>query len=295
LQAVPNIAQATPVVVVGNHTLLPNTAGQTIQINVTGGDPVSALIANFQIGDGGPPNGGTTVGPAITSVDLTTGTIFANSNAGTVVAEGVSPLLWAGEVVTLDEDGKRTVPAAGLLATVTLDTTGIFSGQFPFAMHNTTPLNGDTGFIIFNPDTHDVQSIGEFIDGFLTINGAPWQNPTNRFDVNHDGVVAPLDALTLINALNDGRGGSLTGAPTADQPFLDVDGDNGLFPLDVLNVINYLNAHPTAAAADLIGGQPAPHFAALRAANVPEPSSGLLAAAAAAAILLVARRRKSIL
>lgn len=71
----------------------------------------------------------------------------------------------------------------------------------------------------------------------------PWQNPALRQDVDNDGVVAPLDALRIINRLNADEGGPLP-APGEDAPppYLDVDGDGFLAPLDALQVINYLNA-----------------------------------------------------
>jgi hypothetical protein len=53
--------------------------------------------------------------------------------------------------------------------------------------------------------------------------------------VNNDGYVSPLDALLVINALNQ---------PPADltSSVLDVNGDRHLSPLDALLVINKLNS-----------------------------------------------------
>ncbi len=73
---------------------------------------------------------------------------------------------------------------------------------------------------------------------------AAWQNPVNRFDVDGDGYVTPLDALILINQIN--LHGSRTLPPrTADDlqvGYLDVNGDGRVTPEDVLDVINYINA-----------------------------------------------------
>lgn len=83
-------------------------------------------------------------------------------------------------------------------------------------------------------------------DVTLTLPTLEPTNPVNRFDVNDDGQVTPLDALLVINYLN----GSLAHATTlqelyASVQFLDVSGDdNGLHQvnaLDALQVINELN------------------------------------------------------
>jgi len=58
-------------------------------------------------------------------------------------------------------------------------------------------------------------------------------------DVTLDGVVSPLDVLTIINALNNRIG--LTPDDPDWRPELDVTGDGVLSPLDVLTVINALN------------------------------------------------------
>ncbi|MEK6871609.1 MAG: dockerin type I domain-containing protein [Nanoarchaeota archaeon] len=67
---------------------------------------------------------------------------------------------------------------------------------------------------------------------FKTIN----KNPLNARDVNADGVVSPIDALVIINYLNEEK----TSQPSS-PPFLDVNGDDVVSPIDPLIVINYLN------------------------------------------------------
>ncbi len=71
----------------------------------------------------------------------------------------------------------------------------------------------------------------------------PWQND-QPLDVNNDGVISPLDVLTLIIQINLNRPASLGELPQGTDslpPFLDPSGDNLLSSLDVLTVINYLN------------------------------------------------------
>jgi large repetitive protein len=72
------------------------------------------------------------------------------------------------------------------------------------------------------------------------------QNPTNRFDVDNDGFVSPIDALILINDINL-NGDRVLPASTTRPPFLDVDGDGSLSPLDVLAVVNFINEQGNAA------------------------------------------------
>jgi hypothetical protein len=78
-------------------------------------------------------------------------------------------------------------------------------------------------------------------------NPTPWHNAAFPEDVINDGSVVPLDALTVINALNERGSGPLpTRTPT--DPYLDVTGDNMLSPLDALEVINWLNDAAASAA-----------------------------------------------
>ena len=68
---------------------------------------------------------------------------------------------------------------------------------------------------------------------------ADFQNSFNEFDVDDDGLVAPLDALLIINELNAGGARDLRVSPAAG--WVDVSGDNFITPLDALLVITALN------------------------------------------------------
>ncbi|MCB9924064.1 MAG: hypothetical protein H6822_17920 [Planctomycetaceae bacterium] len=72
--------------------------------------------------------------------------------------------------------------------------------------------------------------------GFVAV-ASPWQNASNRFDANNDGVVSPIDALLIINELNSNGSRKLTSADVT-PPFMDVNGDGYVAPIDVLQVIN---------------------------------------------------------
>jgi hypothetical protein len=83
---------------------------------------------------------------------------------------------------------------------------------------------------------------GEVEDHLVSIITNPWQNPENRFDVNDDGAVSPVDALLMINHLNVGGGDPTLPIPKPENaPFLDVNGDGFITPLDVLETITELN------------------------------------------------------
>jgi hypothetical protein len=122
----------------GMHVLAPNMAGQQVQIHVTGGEAVSGIDFFVQVGDGGATVGGTDTGPKITSVDLVTGTIFGANNTG--VFTDPAPLLWGATTTT----SSGTVLANGLLATLTVDTSGFTSGQFNLILN--PPSTGPTAF-----------------------------------------------------------------------------------------------------------------------------------------------------
>ena len=74
---------------------------------------------------------------------------------------------------------------------------------------------------------------------------APYQNGRNRWDVNNDGAISPMDALLVLNRLNrggvaEGEAGGSAGGNTPSV-FWDVNGDRKLTPIDALQVINHLN------------------------------------------------------
>lgn len=156
-------AQAAPIIHgensldgLGNYDLLPDTPGQEIQIFVRGNDPVQGMNFNIQIADGGPAAGGSVAGPVISAVDILTNTIFKDNNTGLGSASSVlEPQVAFFSTTT----GSGTVAASGLLATVTLDTTGFFAGQ-SFDLVISQTVNNPTNFGPITPTA---------VDGTLTI------------------------------------------------------------------------------------------------------------------------------
>jgi hypothetical protein len=125
------------VIIVGNHNLAANTPGQTINISVSGGEAVAGMNLDVQIGNTLSSPGV----PSITSVNMITGTIFAGNNSGQTDVT-TYPQYYNGNIAT----ASGTVPASGLLFTLTVDTTGIFSGSWDLELANTLaellPPNG---------------------------------------------------------------------------------------------------------------------------------------------------------
>ncbi|HUT58008.1 MAG TPA: hypothetical protein VNA25_09190 [Phycisphaerae bacterium] len=173
------------VINVDDHGLLPNTPGQVINISVTGGEQVNGLQFNLQVADGGPENGGSIDGPVITNVDILTGTIFDGNNWGDLgwgPIPGPGPAqLWESWTLTASD----TVPAAGLLAKVTFDTTGFFDA-ISWDLWMKPTLNGKS--MLFSPDPIDVV----IYNGSITLGPTPqsWSNASFRGD-------SDVDALTI--------------------------------------------------------------------------------------------------
>jgi PhoPQ-activated pathogenicity-related protein/acetyl esterase/lipase len=70
----------------------------------------------------------------------------------------------------------------------------------------------------------------------------PWHNENLPEDVNNDGIVSPLDALHVINELNQNGSYELPESKPDGETKVDVNGDGWLSPADAIQVINTLNA-----------------------------------------------------
>jgi hypothetical protein len=115
----------------------------------------------------------------------------------------------------------------------------------PDGFEQTSP-GGDGG--------HDVAiTVGQMATGIDFLNravvGSGWQNPTDPLDVNNDGQITPLDALLIINELNqpqyrDPLTGEMPLPPAVIPAYFDVNADGFVVPTDALLVINRLNNPP---------------------------------------------------
>jgi len=127
---------------IGVIELQADTADQTVAIWVTSdtGDEVAGVNFNIELAGGGSVLGGL-AGPDITDVDLLTGTLFEGNHQGQTDLGSLAQL--AMHTVVTDVG---TVPADGLLATVTFDTTGftVVGSEWTLALADTH--NGATDF-----------------------------------------------------------------------------------------------------------------------------------------------------
>ncbi|MEO8493501.1 MAG: dockerin type I domain-containing protein [Planctomycetota bacterium] len=133
----------------------------------------------------------------------------------------------------------------GPQASAVTDALGAYSIPYLAAGSYRVQVDGLAGSQATTPTTQSVtisaNSLAAMADfGFVAF-VSPWQNQTNRFDVNNDGSVSPLDALVVINELNAKGARALTGTDPS-SPFIDVNGDGNLSPLDALQVINQIEA-----------------------------------------------------
>jgi len=165
-----------PVVDVGDHVLLPNTPGQVIPIYVSGGSSVQGTVFNVQIDDGFPDvPGSATDGPNIANVDLVeAGTVFDSSaNTGNNVIESREQIWVVGTTTT---DG--VVHADGVLAYVTIDTTGWFGDDGSWQLKVAGTHNGDTNF-----QSPDGQVFPVTTNGTITIDNLPVAVPGGPYAV----------------------------------------------------------------------------------------------------------------
>lgn len=191
-------------IVVGNHTLLPNTPNQVITIRVRGGDSIAGEDFFAQIGDGGTFVGGIDVGPIFTSVDIIGSSIFAGNHTGAYgdpsgIPPGNNshhPLIWVDG--TIAETG--TVAADGLLATLTIDTSGLTSGTFPLVLTGVATALGPFSTTLRDANGDPISLT--VTNGTLTISALPGG------DFNHDGVVDAADYVVW----REGLGTSYTPA-----------------------------------------------------------------------------------
>jgi hypothetical protein len=92
---------------------------------------------------------------------------------------------------------------------------------------------------------------------FTATNLTPWRNLANPLDVDNDGHIWPLDAMKIINKLNEPGAGPLSESPwppVVPPPYVDVSGDNYLAPIDALLVINELNREASGEGESRFGG-----------------------------------------
>lgn len=198
-------------IVVGHHTIAQDHAGQTVQIFVAGGLPVAGVNFNVQITN----PGGHGMVPSIVDVDILNGTIFDGNNNGALDLDGphvdVAPQ-WEGRNTTTNVD---TVVADGLLATITIDTTGIPVG-YTYGLSLSATVNGPTSFpgtsASITDGTLETVPGAEVVDRHVFYNGSSWDTDTGA-SVNDDAAIAtdkeallPGESATFTNYTSYDKG-----------------------------------------------------------------------------------------
>ena len=167
-------AQAALTITVGAHNLLPNQAGQTIDINInaTGGELMQGINFRAQEGDGGPPVGGIDVLPLMTGVIDGAGMIFSvNANPP---ADNSLPPGYVDIGTTVLAGNNVLVAGDNLLATLTIDTTGFVAGSWVLTLNTAggdTNTGGGEDLIIENGSITIVPEPSSVVLGLFAIAG----------------------------------------------------------------------------------------------------------------------------
>ena len=165
-----------------------------------------------------------------------------------------------------DEDTVLVIPDGGLLANdLRGDATEILS---VVAFTGTSQLGAAIdinvkGGVRYDPRIPELQVNGRgemFTDTFtyeledgqgrrvsgtvtITIHGVnDWHHLAMPLDVNRNGSIEPLDALIVVNYLNENGAGPSSSGIIAPEFFYDTNDDGFVSPLDVLLIVNKLNS-----------------------------------------------------
>ena len=172
--------------------------------------------------------------------------------------------------LTIDEDAsEQTVNLAGISAgggetqplrvTATSSNTALiadpavsYTSANPTGTVSFTPLAGNYGsgtITVTIEDggldndlatSEDNASVNTTFD--VTVNrGNFWHNDSLPEDVNADGFVSALDALLIINQLNESGASEVPRNRPTDSPMVDVNDDQWVSPQDAIHIINVLN------------------------------------------------------
>ncbi|MBL7044650.1 MAG: hypothetical protein ISR77_38845, partial [Pirellulaceae bacterium] len=120
------------------------------------------------------------------------------------------------------------------------------NGTFTYTHNGNSATTDIFQYAAIDPQLAESQQIVTVVITITEPPPAEWQNPINRFDVNNDGSVSPIDVLLVINHINN-VGSSVPAPPETPPPYVNVDGsvtvtgEENVTPLDVLLVITEIN------------------------------------------------------
>lgn len=105
------------------------------------------------------------------------------------------------------------------------------------------PQAGFTGTATFAYAVSDNDGLSSNIANVtVQVVASLYQNPTNRFDVNNDSFVSPIDVLLVINLLNSQGASIPVEQLPPPPPFYDVNGNGFIDATDVLSLIDFINS-----------------------------------------------------
>jgi hypothetical protein len=232
-----NVASVT---IQGNKlqiTLVPNASGQTL-INVVATDTTGRFVSDSFV---------LTVTP-VNDAPVTQPDSYATPQGITLVTTDPLGILTATTlddgVLANDRDPEGDAMTASIVTQPTRGTVVLnANGTFTYTPGPTALFGATDTFTYRAIDAFGAASPQTTVT--ITIGRAPppaYQNPTQRWDVNADGFISPIDVLILVNLLNS-RGSSIPVAGLPGPPdYVDVNGDNFVTPLDVLAVVDKINS-----------------------------------------------------
>ncbi len=140
-----------------------------------------------------------------------------------------------------DPDGSINSQSVSILSTPDNGTAAVQSDGRVLYTPNEGYVGGDSfQYTVLDDDGRESESANVLVQ--VNAKSSPMQNPSNRFDVNADGVVTPVDPLRILNKLAMSDGDTI---PVPEDPvvpdYLDVNGDERISISDVLAVLDELS------------------------------------------------------
>ncbi len=124
----------------------------------------------------------------------------------------------------------------------------IVDGQLQLRQGQSLRYDKDSPTIIVQMTATDAGGLSYLSDIAIVVfaHPLPWQNEDKHADTNADKSISPLDALIIVNYLNEFGPRTLpVPPPTSIVFFYDTNGDGQVSPIDVLIVVNLLNLPQT--------------------------------------------------
>ncbi len=150
--------------------------------------------------------------------------------------------------VQIDNSNQPLGTGEQLLFVVTFTASAIGDANFVADPADIKPLHDTLTFepvaaVPFDRIRYGFDSV-KIVAGSGGAGGEGNTNLANPLDVNADGFVSPIDALSVINSLNIGGSRKLNAAGEGEvgsRIYIDVNADGAVSPMDVLMIVNHLN------------------------------------------------------